>query len=70
LEGAKRRGVSAVTRIGDAIDATDALTFVSFAKRFNLPDLPQAGSNDAGREEIFIEAALFDSGRPLLVALH
>lgn len=66
-ENARRLGVPVTTRAGEAFDATDAQAFASFARRFDLAVLSQAGSDDAGGEETFIEAALFDSGRPVLM---
>lgn len=66
-ETRRREGLSAESIVFDAgpIGVTDLLGRA--ARRFDLTILPQASPEGNGLEEAMIEAALFGSGRPVLV---
>ena len=68
FEGAARRnGISAESRRLDASLAGAAEMFGRIARRFDLSIVRQAEPGKAPLEELVIEAALFDAGRPVLV---
>jgi nucleotide-binding universal stress UspA family protein len=64
---AKRAGVSAETRILDGSVAGAAETFGRIARRFDLSVLGQAERDRGPAEDLMIEGALFESGRPVIV---
>ena len=66
-EAARRIGVAADVRleIVDFVDAADI--FGQFARRFDLSIVGQANPDVVGPQELIIEAALFQSGRPVVV---
>jgi nucleotide-binding universal stress UspA family protein len=63
----KAAGVSAVTRILEATLGGGATLFGGIARRFDLAVVGQARREHRATEELMIEAALFESGRPLVV---
>src|SRR5258705_2015866 len=64
---AKKAGVSAETRILDATFGGAATTFGHIARRFDLAVVPQAQREHGASEDLMIEGALFESGRPVIV---
>jgi nucleotide-binding universal stress UspA family protein len=64
---AKAARVSAETRMLEASIGTGATVFGSIARRFDLAVVGQAQREHGASEELLIEAALFESGRPLLL---
>jgi nucleotide-binding universal stress UspA family protein len=64
---AKRAGVSAESRMLTATIAGAADTFASLARRFDLAVVPQVTPDTIAPDELLMEAALFESGRPLLI---
>jgi nucleotide-binding universal stress UspA family protein len=65
--GAKKAGVSAQTRILDATFGGAATQFAQIARRFDLAVVGQAQREHGASEELMIEGALFESGRPVIV---
>jgi nucleotide-binding universal stress UspA family protein len=65
--GAKAAGVSAETRIIDATLGGGASMFGQIARRFDLAVVPQAQREHGASEQLIVEAALFESGRPVVV---
>jgi nucleotide-binding universal stress UspA family protein len=65
--GAKAAGISAETRILEATLGGGAALFSGIARRFDLAVVGQAQREHGASEELMIEAALFESGRPLVV---
>ncbi len=66
-EVARRNAISAESRRLDASLAGAAEMFGRIARRFDLSIVRQAESGRAPLEDLVIEAALFDAGRPVLV---
>jgi nucleotide-binding universal stress UspA family protein len=66
-EAARRASVSVESRIIEASAGGAASRFAHLARRFDLSVVPQGNPDKPGPEELFIESALFDSGRPVLV---
>jgi nucleotide-binding universal stress UspA family protein len=66
-EAARRNGISAESRRLDASLAGAAEMFGRIARRFDLSIVRQAEPGKVPLEELVIEAALFDAGRPVLV---
>lgn len=66
-ETARRIGIAAEVwlEIVDFADAADI--FGQFARRFDLSIVGQANPNVVGPQELIMEAALFQSGRPVVV---
>lgn len=64
---ARRAGVSAETRLMTATVGAAADTFASLARRFDLSVVPQVTPDTIAPDELLMEAALFESGRPMLV---
>jgi nucleotide-binding universal stress UspA family protein len=64
---AKRAGVSSETRLMTATVGAAADTFASLARRFDLSVVPQVTPDTIAPDELLMEAALFESGRPMLV---
>jgi nucleotide-binding universal stress UspA family protein len=66
-EAARRNAISAESRRLDASLAGAAQMFGRIARRFDLSIVRQAEPGKAPLEDLVIEAALFDAGRPVLV---
>ena len=64
---AKKNGVSAETRMLDATLAGAATMFGQIARRFDISVVGQAQREHGAAEELMIEGALFESGRPVIV---
>jgi len=64
---AKAAGVSAETRIIDATLGGGAAMFGQIARRFDLVVVPQAQREHGASEQLIVEGALFESGRPIIV---
>ena len=64
---AKKAGVSAATRILDATFGGAATLFARIARRFDIAVVGQAQREHGVSEELMIEGALFESGRPVIV---
>jgi nucleotide-binding universal stress UspA family protein len=65
--GVKKAGISAETRILDATFGGAATLFAQIARRFDLAVVGQAQREGGASDELIIEGALFESGRPLVV---
>jgi nucleotide-binding universal stress UspA family protein len=63
----KQAGVSAETRILDATFGGAATLFAQIAQRFDLAVVGQAQREHGASDDLMIEGALFESGRPLVV---
>lgn len=66
-EAARGASLRAETRIVESTVAGAAIRFAHIARRFDLSVTAQAEPDKGGAEELFVEQALFDSGRPVLV---
>jgi nucleotide-binding universal stress UspA family protein len=66
-EAARRNGISAESRLINASLAGAAEMFGQIAARFDLSMVRQAEPGKAPLEDLVVEAALFGSGRPVLV---
>ena len=66
-EAARRAGISFESRMADASVAGGADTFGRIARRFDLSIVGQTEPDKVAPEELIVEGALFDSGRPVLV---
>lgn len=64
---AKAAGLSAEVRILDASIAGAADLFGRIARRFDLAVVGQARPREGSSEELLIEGALFESGRPVVI---
>jgi nucleotide-binding universal stress UspA family protein len=64
---AKKAGVAAATRVIDGSLAGAATTFGRIARRFDISVVGQAQPEQGAAEELMIEGALFESGRPMIV---
>lgn len=64
---AKRAGVSAESQMLTATIAGAADMFAALARRFDLAVVPQVTPDTIAPDELLMEAALFESGRPLVV---
>ena len=64
---AKKAAVAATTRVIDGSLAGAATTFGRIARRFDISVVGQANPERGAAEELMIEGALFESGRPLIV---
>jgi len=67
---AQAAGLSAETRILDASIAGAADLFGRIARRFDLAVVGQARPREGASEELLIEGALFEAGRPVVVVPH
>jgi nucleotide-binding universal stress UspA family protein len=63
----KKAGISAETRILDATFGGAATRFAQIARRFDLAVVGQAQRERGASDDLMIEGALFESGRPLVV---
>jgi nucleotide-binding universal stress UspA family protein len=66
-EAARQAGVSVETRVIDATLGGAATLFGRIARRFDLAVVGQAQREHGASEQLMIEGALFESGRPLIV---
>jgi nucleotide-binding universal stress UspA family protein len=66
-ELARRNAISAETRNIEVAASMAPDTLARVARRFDLSVVSQPRSESKGSDEMFIEAALFGSGRPVLV---
>jgi len=66
-ENARAAGVSASSRTVEASVGGGATVFAKIARRFDLVVLGQSQREHGASEEVMIEAALFESGRPLML---
>lgn len=66
-EAARRAALSAESRLVNASLAGAADQFGRIARRFDLSVVGQAEPDKVAPEELIIEAALFESGRPVVV---
>jgi nucleotide-binding universal stress UspA family protein len=66
-ESVRRHGLSARSHRLEASFAGAGAQFATLARRFDLSIITQAEPRKVVPEEMIIEAALFDSGRPVLV---
>ena len=66
-QAARRAGVSSEARVLGASLAGSADRFAAIARRFDLALVGQAEPDKAAPEELIAEAALFSSGRPVLI---
>jgi nucleotide-binding universal stress UspA family protein len=66
-EFARRNGISYESRDIDASSVAAPDTFARIARRFDLAILSQPRPDSSGSDQMFVEAALFGSGRPVLV---
>ena len=64
---AKKAGLSAETRLLDATFGGAAARFAQIARRFDLVVVGQAQRDRGPADDLLIEGALFESGRPLVV---
>ena len=64
---ARAAGVSAETRMLDATFGNAATLFARIARRFDIAVVGQGRPETGPSEELLIEGALFDSGRPMIV---
>src|SRR6201987_4798094 len=64
--GVKKAGISAETRILDATFGGAATLFAQIARRFDLAVVGQAQREGGASDELLVEGALFESGRPLV----
>jgi nucleotide-binding universal stress UspA family protein len=64
---AKKAGLSAETRILDATFGGAATVFAQIARRFDIAVLNQAQREHGASDELIIEGALFESGRPVII---
>jgi nucleotide-binding universal stress UspA family protein len=63
----KKAGISAETRVLDATFGGAATRFAQIARRFDIAVVGQAQRDGGAGDELMIEGALFESGRPLVV---
>jgi nucleotide-binding universal stress UspA family protein len=63
----KRSGLSAESRMLTATIAGAADMFAGLARRFDLAVVPQVTPDTIAPDELLMEAALFESGRPVVV---
>jgi nucleotide-binding universal stress UspA family protein len=66
-EAAQGAALSAETRIHDVSVATAPDVFAKIARRFDLSILGQPEPDEPELDRLIVEAALFDTGRPVLV---
>ena len=66
-EIARRNGISAETRSIEAASSLASGTFARIARRFDLSIVSQPRAESSGSDAMFVEAALFGAGRPVLI---
>ena len=65
--GVKKAGLSAETRLLDATFGGAATRFAEIGRRFDLVVVGQAQREGGPADDLLIEGALFESGRPLVI---
>ena len=65
--GVKKAGVASETRQLDATFGGAATLFAQVARRFDISVVGQAQREQGATDELIIEGALFESGRPVIV---
>jgi nucleotide-binding universal stress UspA family protein len=65
--GVKKAGVASETRQLDATFGGAATRFAQVARRFDISVVAQAQREQGATDELIIEGALFESGRPVIV---
>ncbi len=65
--GVKKSGVAAETRRLDATFGGAATLFAQIARRFDISVVGQAQREQGATDDLIIEGALFESGRPVIV---
>ena len=65
--GVKKAGVASETRQLDATFGGAATLFAQIARRFDISVVGQAQREQGATDELIIEGALFESGRPVIV---
>ena len=65
--GVKKAGVASETRQLDATFGGAATLFAQVARRFDISVVAQAQREQGATDELIIEGALFESGRPVIV---
>jgi nucleotide-binding universal stress UspA family protein len=65
--GVKKSGVAAETRRLDATFGGAATLFAQIARRFDISVVGQAQREQGATDELIIEGALFESGRPVII---
>jgi nucleotide-binding universal stress UspA family protein len=65
--GVKKAGVGSETRQLDATFGGAATLFAQVARRFDISVVAQAQREQGATDELIIEGALFESGRPVIV---
>ena len=66
-EASRNAGIAAETRMIDTAVATTPGVFAGLARRFDLSILGQPEPEQPALDRLIVEAALFDTGRPVLV---
>jgi nucleotide-binding universal stress UspA family protein len=66
-EIARRNGISAETRSIEAASSLASAAFARIARRFDLSIVSQPRPESSGSDAMFVEAALFGAGRPVLI---
>jgi nucleotide-binding universal stress UspA family protein len=65
--GVKKAGIASETRQLDATFGGAATLFAQVARRFDISVVAQAQREQGATDELIIEGALFESGRPVIV---
>jgi len=65
--GVKKAGVASETRQLDATFGGAATRFAQVARRFDISVVAQAQREQGATDELIIEGALFESGRPVII---
>jgi nucleotide-binding universal stress UspA family protein len=65
--GVKKAGVASETRQLDATFGGAATLFAQVARRFDISVVAQAQHEQGATDELIIEGALFESGRPVII---
>jgi len=65
--GVKKAGVASETRQLDATFGGAATLFAQVARRFDISVVAQAQREQGATDELIIEGALFESGRPVII---
>ena len=65
--GVKKAGVASETRQLDATFGGAATLFAQIARRFDISVVGQAQREQGATDELIIEGALFESGRPVII---
>jgi len=68
--GVKKAGIASETRQLDATFGGAATLFAQVARRFDISVVAQAQREQGATDELIIEGALFESGRPVIVVSY